>query len=166
MRHKHIALAFCTVHLILPACSNSDQPADAAASTPGMASDAGSLASIAPKGRLPAGVRPVSYRVDLELDPRQNDFSGEVSIDVSLDAPTNRIWLHGKDLDVSDASASTGAGNEMPGDYQEVLPTGVSAISFDRDLPVLVLCDIWVPTGFAQTEIAQKKNIFPIRNNG
>lgn len=43
----------------------------------------------------------------------------------------------------------------------------ISAIPIVEGIQVvLVLCEIWVPTGFAQTEIAQKKHIFPIRNNG
>jgi alanyl aminopeptidase len=101
----------------------------------GATSNAGSLAAIAPNGRLPAGVRPLSYRLDLLLDPRRDDFTGEVAIDVNLDKPTNRIWLHGKGLVVSHAIAATKAGQEIPGGYEEVLATGVSAVSFEDELP-------------------------------
>jgi len=91
--------------------------------------------SMAPTGKLPAGVRPLSYSLDLLLDPRRDDFSGEVIIDVELDEPTNRIWLHGKGLVVSQATAATKAGNVISGHYEEVLESGVSAISFEKELP-------------------------------
>jgi alanyl aminopeptidase len=93
------------------------------------------LEGAAPTGKLPAGVRPLAYRLDLLLDPRQDGFSGEVAIDVNLDEPTSRIWLHGKGLAVSKVIASTESGDVVPGDYAEVLASGVSAISFEQELP-------------------------------
>ena len=93
------------------------------------------LASTAPTGKLPSGVRPVAYRLDLLLDPRRDDFSGTVAIDVELDAPTHRIWLHGKDLDVTEVTGSTDSGIVYPGTYTEVLASGVAAIIFDEELP-------------------------------
>ena len=73
------------------------------------------------------------------LDPRNDDFSGYDVIDVELDEPTNRIWLHGKGLVVSHATAVTETGNEISGHYEEVLESGVSAISFEEDLPTGVI---------------------------
>jgi cytosol alanyl aminopeptidase len=51
-----------------------------------------------PALRLPAGVRPARYDVDLFIDPEAGSFHGEVGIDLRVDAPTRVIWLHGKDL--------------------------------------------------------------------
>jgi len=135
MRQTLIAIAISTVSMILAGCGPAEKPNDTDSMSPGAASSVGSLAAVAPKGKLPAGVRPLSYRVDLLLDPRRDNFTGEVIIDVNLDVPTNRIWLHGKGLDVSHITAATGAGNEIPGRYEEVLESGVSAISFEKELP-------------------------------
>ena len=65
------------------------------------AASAGDLALAAPTGRLPAGVRPITYRAALDLDPREPRFSGRVEIDIELDRPVPGLWLHGDDLDVS-----------------------------------------------------------------
>ena len=46
MHHKHLAVALCAVLLIPVACSKPDEAADGAASTPGMYSDADSLAAL------------------------------------------------------------------------------------------------------------------------
>ena len=52
-----------------------------------------------PKGQLPTTVTPTHYNVDLITRPDQRTFSGTVSIDVTLEAPTKLIWLHGQDLE-------------------------------------------------------------------
>jgi aminopeptidase N len=93
------------------------------------------LAAVAPRGRLPSGVRPMAYQVDLIIDPRRDDFSGEVAIDVELAAPTDRIWMHGEGLEVSSVTGSTKSGRNLEASYAEVLPSGVAAITFAEKLP-------------------------------
>lgn len=61
-----------------------------------------------PSLRLPAGVRPTRYAVDLTIDPSQAAFTGSISIDLALDSPTSFLWLHGTDLQVTSASVSAG----------------------------------------------------------
>jgi aminopeptidase N len=51
-----------------------------------------------PALRLPAGIRPTRYDLDLFIDPEAGSFRGEVGIDLRIDAPTRVIWLHGRDL--------------------------------------------------------------------
>ncbi len=51
-----------------------------------------------PVGRLGNAVEPVHYRLELRIDPTQDSFSGSVSIDVKINEPVDRIWLHGKGL--------------------------------------------------------------------
>ena len=135
MRQTRIAIAISTIFIILTGCGPADEPGDTTSVSVGATSNVSTLATVAPNGRLPAGVRPLSYQVDLLLDPRRDDFTGEVIIDVNLDKRTNRIWLHGKGLVVSHATATTEAGQVIPGSYEEVLATGVSAISFENELP-------------------------------
>lgn len=135
MRQICIAIALTTVFLSVAGCDATKEPQDAEEMAQSMASGAASLAAEAPTGKLPAGVSPVSYSLDLLLDPGRDDFSGTVVIDVNLDVPTNRIWLHGKGLVVSYTTATTEAGHVVSGQYEEVLESGVSAISFAEELP-------------------------------
>jgi len=121
MHQKRIAIALTAVLILFVGCDTAKEPYD--------------TERMAPTGKLPAGVRPLSYHLDLILDPRGDEFSGEVAIDIEVDEPTNRIWLHGKGLVVSDATATTESGNVITGQYEEVLESGVSAISFEKELP-------------------------------
>ena len=89
----------------------------------------------APPGRLPEGVRPEFYRLDLLLDPRRDEFSGSVEIDIQLDQPAEHIWLHGKGLQVSSATATLADGTEVASEYEEVLDSGVARVSFAEQLP-------------------------------
>ncbi len=135
MRHILSALVLTiTISIVVGCDANRDSGRQSGEST-GAAANHAELASLAPAGRLPAGVRPTAYRLDLSLDPRRDGFSGEVAIDVVLDQPSDRIWLHGKGLDVSAVTASTAAGEELVGSYRQVLASGVSAVSFDSTLP-------------------------------
>jgi alanyl aminopeptidase len=125
--------------MMFAGCGTAEDPHDPSGMPADPAPDTDILAAAAPTGKLPAVVRPLAYRLDLLLDPRRDDFSGEVAIDVKLDAPTNRIWLHGEGLVVSNVIASTEAGNVFSGTYKEVLASGVSAVSFDEELPAGVV---------------------------
>lgn len=91
--------------------------------------------SDAPAGKLPDGVRPTAYRLDLLLDPRRDDFSGQVEIDIEMASAADRIWLHGKNLGVSEITAILPDGREVAAEYREVLDSGVAAVSFAEALP-------------------------------
>ena len=45
-------------------------------------------------GRLPLGIDPVLYELELWIDPRTEEFSGTSRIEIDLQSPTTRIWLH------------------------------------------------------------------------
>ncbi|MEW5250400.1 M1 family metallopeptidase [Microbulbifer sp. 2201CG32-9] len=89
----------------------------------------------APPGRLPAGVTPLFYHLDLLLDPCRDDFSGSVAIDIQLDDPAQQIWLHGKDLRVNSVVATVADGRRITGKYEQVLDSGVAEVSFAETLP-------------------------------
>jgi cytosol alanyl aminopeptidase len=59
-------------------------------------------------GRLPAGVEPRGYRLDLALDPRADRFEGEALIGVTVAAPTSAIVLHGAGLEIDRAQVVVG----------------------------------------------------------
>jgi cytosol alanyl aminopeptidase len=65
-----------------------------------------------PALRLDGSVVPLENIVELSLDPARSDFEGTVTIPVEVKRATQIIWLHGKRLEISSASVTTG--KEMP----------------------------------------------------
>ena len=126
--------------LVLSACGPSDTTTEAPMPSEDVAPVENASAAlepvdVAPAGQLPHGVRPLAYRLDLLLDPREKDFSGTVEIDIVLDSPAKRIWLHGEGLQVTDASAKMADEATMAASYEETDITGVAKVSFAAELP-------------------------------
>src|SRR5256885_8524906 len=63
---------------------------------------------ISADGRLPRGVEPLGYRLELSVDPGDETFTGRTRIAVGLAAPTRRITLHARGLTIERAAAHTG----------------------------------------------------------
>ena len=72
-----------------------------------------------PKGQLSDDVVPSHYALDLTIDPAQLTFTGKVSIDVTLNKPTDLIWLHGRGLTVTSAVLTDGA-DAIPATWTEI----------------------------------------------
>ncbi len=89
----------------------------------------------APAGRLSPAVRPLHYRLDLEILPDQPGFSGVAEIDVDIGASADVIYLHGNGLAVSSATLSTLSGTTRSGVYEQVDPTGVARLTFRDRIP-------------------------------
>lgn len=103
-----------------------DTPASAQASSP----------SVIPTGQLPEGVTPTAYRIDLRTDPEQATYSGTVSIDVLLDAPTTEIYLHALGPDIQTAMAVLDDDTQVPATFEgELAAGGVSRLTFSSQLP-------------------------------
>lgn len=85
-----------------------------------------------PAGKLPEGVRPTIYALELKVDPEQPRFSGRVRIELELDAPAGHVWLHGRQLEVSEAFVVSSEGDKVPATYEERLSSGVALVSFAR----------------------------------
>jgi len=91
-----------------------------------------------PHAQLSGNVIPQAYRINIRMDPDANQFNGEVEIDVDIEKPTDKIWLHGKEMNVNSAVAITG-------DQQTILnftelsaadaPSGISYLTSDSILP-------------------------------
>jgi len=64
-----------------------------------------------PHAQLPGNVVPQGYRVDMIIDPDAEAMSGTVEIDVKIEKPTTKIWLHGKHMAVSRAEIVYAGGN-------------------------------------------------------
>lgn len=87
-----------------------------------------------PQGRLSDAVFPSAYRLDLAVDPAQPRFSGRVEIDATLTQPTDRVFLHGRNLAMHKAKATV-AGRTFTGAWSQADPTGVVELSFAQPLP-------------------------------
>ncbi len=103
-------------------------------------------------GRLPALATPVHYAISLDVDPTQPRFHGVASIDVDVPHPTAHIVLHGRDLNVTDVSATFGSKavggtsaarvahggiepEELVLSFAEPLPKGRATLTLTYDAP-------------------------------
>ena len=91
-------------------------------------------ASEIPLGPLPRTVVPLAYTVELEIVPARSEFSGRTQIAVQVSEPTSRIWLHGRDLDVSSARVVVGD-TAIAAHYREVDATGVVSLDLEQEVP-------------------------------
>lgn len=74
--------------------------------------------------RLPDGVTPTRYHLDLYVDPRQDRFSGTVRINLHLSKPTEIIQMHGRNLNVREVLATATDHDPVPATYAEDGDTG------------------------------------------
>jgi alanyl aminopeptidase len=132
MKNKNDLQNFLCIALlstVLAACSNS---ADTSSEPAATLSQQGSDAMVAPVARLGDRVVPTKYAIELTIDPSQEMFSGNVSIDVQVNEPTSTIWLHGKDLDMSEVYLTNGESPRIDASYEERLPSGVALLTLER----------------------------------
>ncbi len=87
-----------------------------------------------PRGLLPAGVRPLSYALELTVVPEEERFSGHVDIAVELLQDTDRIYLHGNGLDVTAIEALLPSGKKVQATYTQVHADGIARLEFERPL--------------------------------
>jgi aminopeptidase N len=88
----------------------------------------------APKGKLPDTATPKAYRLQFDIDPTQERFSGHDEIDINVNAATSKLYMHGRDLNVALAAAKVG-GKTIPATYTQVDKTGVVRLDFAQPLP-------------------------------
>lgn len=60
-------------------------------------------------GRLPKGVEPLGYTLELRVDPDEKTFQGSVKIRFRTDAPRRSVFLHARDLSVKSARLTSGS---------------------------------------------------------
>lgn len=133
MRRKHRAL-IALLALPLFACASTQE---AGTSTPPPPPSAGPSArpdDAPPTGKLPEGVTPLHYALDLDIDPAKERFSGQVRIQTRVDDERDRIWLHAKGLRVSQAVV-TQDGVEIPAAYV-IVDAELGLVRLDLTRPV------------------------------
>ncbi|KAF1687338.1 aminopeptidase [Pseudoxanthomonas broegbernensis] len=93
-----------------------------------------------PRGRLPGWAVPRHYALELKVDPRQDAFQGQARIELALEQPSDHVWLHGKDLEVSRVAAVTADGGRVPAQWRVAdAQAGVARVDFGRRLPAQTL---------------------------
>lgn len=85
-----------------------------------------------PVGQLGDAVVPTHYNIELRIDPSQDTFSGRVSIDVQLNERRDSIWLHGKNLSVSDVHLTDSAAKRIDASYEQRDQSGVSLVTLEQ----------------------------------
>ena len=90
----------------------------------------------APAGRLDDSAIPQAYRLDLSIDPGTDRFSGTAEIDLTLKHDSSRIFLHGRDLDITSATALVpSTGRAITGQWQPATSSGGAYLVFAEPLP-------------------------------
>ncbi|HWO09039.1 MAG TPA: M1 family metallopeptidase, partial [Polyangiaceae bacterium] len=107
-------------------CCRQDPPA-----APGLEQGQHS-AAVDPAARLPDGVRPLSYQLELEVTPASAGFGGHVRIEVELASAVDAILLHAERLDISRAALNLPAtGGSLLATPRVLTKSGLTAL----DLP-------------------------------
>lgn len=122
------AVAAVCVSLLL-GCSKTPDPEPATSPAANAES-----ATTPPAGRLDGSVAPQRYRIELNIDPSLETFSGQVEIDVAVRGEQELIWLHGKDLDVTEVFVTDASSARIDAEYEQVLASGVARLSLARPL--------------------------------
>ena len=128
---KELRSILCTVLLtgVLAGCPGAgDAPTEPAATSSQKASDE----MVAPAGKLGENVVPTKYDIELTVDPSKASFSGNVSIDVRIKEPTSTLWLHGKELDVSEVYLTDSDSRRIDASYEERLDSGVALLTLEQ----------------------------------
>ncbi len=63
--------------------------------------------------RLPENAAPTRYALSLQIDPAQERFTGTAEIDVTLTEAMDRMWIHGENLTVTEATATREGGEPV-----------------------------------------------------
>ena len=122
--------------ILVSACSTPADSAAASIEAETAAAQAPVLQAEIPRGQLPTGVRPTAYRLDLVTDPNAATFTGYEEIDLILEKPHSRIWLHALGPVVSSIKAVLPDGMEIGATFTgDQTPDGVARIDFDAPLP-------------------------------
>lgn len=87
-----------------------------------------------PEGRLPGSVVPQRYDLSLSIIPERPRFSGELVIDIDIREPVSVIWMHGRELAVSEAELRLADGASLAVDYEQVTETGLVRLELPREI--------------------------------
>lgn len=85
--------------------------------------------------RLSDAVRPLKYRLDLNMQVREKGLDGFAEIELAIRSPTKVILLHGNGLRVTDATFLDDNDSFYVGRYEQLDDQGAAQITFGTTLP-------------------------------
>nr|WP_070959957.1 M1 family metallopeptidase [Hyphomonas sp. Mor2] len=139
MRAFLIAMA----SLALTACSVGAEPAEA------IDESLSDLVALAPPGPLAGTPYPLHYKLDLTLDPREARFGGTVIITLDVTERSSGVYLHGRDLEITEVRSRSGDAPARRGVWQPVLESGVAWLDFGQTVdPGQIVVEIDYNTAF------------------
>ncbi len=112
-----------------PPATKSSTPSSAAAGAPaaGAPHASGGPSASAPIFRLPADVHPTRQRVEVEVVPDRDRFSGRVEVELRLDRPRQDLWISARELDLTRGTLTSG-GKALPLRFEEDNTRGAARI--------------------------------------
>lgn len=81
-----------------------------------------------PLGQLTAEVQPLSYELELTINPGLEEFSGKATIELEISTPRNHFFIHGKNIEATKVLISDGA-STYQSHYEQVDASGIVQIS-------------------------------------
>lgn len=126
----------CLTIFTLSGCSEPVEPVAeqstpvSAPAGPEAAESATVATNAAPPGQLDNSVTPAHYRLELKIDPSQDNFEGITTIDAIFSQSVESVWLHGKNLEVTEAWLITADSRRIEATYEQQLDSGVALVSF------------------------------------
>ena len=122
-----------TILFLVSACSDPSQPQESQKAPESVASVKSRAEELEPPlGRLQQPVSPTHYQLELHIDPRQERFTGTATINLDAREEISGFWMHGKDLDVSEAWLADGTSSRINVNYEERHASGVSRLTLER----------------------------------
>ncbi len=105
--------------------------------------------ALAPPGPLEPSPYPLHYKLDLTLDPREARFGGTVAITLDVTQRSSGVYLHGRDLNVTEVRSRVGEAPSRSGVWQPVLESGVAWVDFGQTVdPGQIIVEIDYDTAF------------------
>lgn len=112
--------------------------------------------------RLSKAVRPIRYRLHIDVDLDAWRFTGSEEIDVRVDRPAHTVALHAVDLDISAATAAV-AGRTIPAAVTVNPEAETAVLEFPEPLPV---GDLRLELSFSGTILERLRGFYRSQKDG
>lgn len=87
---------------------------------------------VPPRLRLPPGVKPVRFTLELAIDPASDDFHGAGELELTADAPVSLLWLNADTIKILETDPASTVTDAQPGfvglKFDKPLPAGASRL--------------------------------------
>ncbi len=123
-----------SLSLLVSAACGPSLPSAAPAPSVGSGAPIQKSAEPVPTLELPRDVVAVRERVELVIDPEAPNFRGVADLELSLAAPRDVIWVHGRGLHVTRLEINAG-GPPIAAQWEDAHPSGVARILLAKPLP-------------------------------